>query len=128
MAVFLIFLFLWRFLQYFSHPAASLPPRAGFCPDPGQSRGPESVRAGEQISSAAEWMRNTWAALLKNSRTRPKLPTGKKTKKHERREERWHIEQKSINVEALIYANVFVCVENVTVLSLSNLRECFMAK
>lgn len=40
---------------------------------------------------------------------------------HERREERWHVELKSINVEALIYANVFVCVENVSMLSLSNL-------
>lgn len=42
-------------------------------------------------------------------------------KKDERREETWQIELKSINVEALIYANVFVCVENVSVLSLSNL-------
>ena len=48
--------------------------------------------------------------------------------KKERSEERWQIELKSINVEALIYTNVFVCVETVSMLSLSNLRECFMAK
>lgn len=42
-------------------------------------------------------------------------------KKHERREETWQIKLKSINVEALIHANVFVCADNVSVLSLSNL-------
>lgn len=42
-------------------------------------------------------------------------------KKHERREETWQIELRSINVEELIHANVFVCVDNVSVLSLSNL-------
>lgn len=42
-------------------------------------------------------------------------------KKDECREETWQIELKSINVEALIYTNVFVCVDNVSVLSLSNL-------
>lgn len=123
----LLFFLLWRFLLYFPHPTAPLPSRAGFCADPGQGREPETLRAGERIPPAAGWMRNTWGSL-RSARKQPHEAEASNGKKHERREERWHIELKSINVEALIYANVFVCVENGSVLSLSNLRECFMAK
>lgn len=53
---------------------------------------------------------------LRSAQTQPREADACNGKKHERREERWHIQLKSINVEALIYTNVFVCVENVSVL------------
>lgn len=64
----------------------------------------------------------------RSAQKQPREAEASNGRKDECREERWQIELKSINVEALIYANVFVCVENVSVLSLSNLRESFMAK
>lgn len=94
-----------------------LPSRAGFCPDPGGRDGRVSGGRGADEKHMGKPSLRSKTAARGRSFQRKKNP---KTS-HERREERWHVELKSINVEALIYANVFVCVENVSMLSLSNL-------
>lgn len=97
----------------------SLPTHALFCPDPGQGCEPDTPR---RLTDLPGWrVDGKHMGSLRSVQKQLRDAEASNGKKHERREETWQIELKSINVEALIHANVFVCAYNVLVLSFSNL-------